>query len=71
MVIFWSHGYNGTSLQDLVGTMGINRASLYDTFNDKYSLFLDSLYIYMLLETNEKAMFGAYLDNPIMLLQHT
>lgn len=49
MVTFWSHGYNATSLQDLVETMGINRASLYDTFNDKYSLFLDSLNAYKLI----------------------
>ena len=46
---FWSHGYNATSLQDLVESMGINRASLYDTFNDKYSLFLDSLDAYNLI----------------------
>lgn len=49
MVTFWSRGYNATSLQDLVGTMGINRASLYETFNDKYSLFLDSLSIYKVI----------------------
>ncbi len=46
MLTFWSRGYNATSLQDLVTCMGINRASLYDTFQDKYSLFLDSLYTY-------------------------
>ena len=49
MVAFWSRGYHATSLQDLVGTMGINRASLYETFNDKYSLFLDSLSTYKLI----------------------
>ena len=49
MVTFWSYGYHATSLQDLVETMGINRASLYDTFDDKYSLFLDSLYVYNLI----------------------
>ncbi len=49
MVAFWDHGYKATSLQDLVECMGINRASLYDTFNDKYSLFLDSLYAYKLI----------------------
>ncbi len=49
MLTFWNHGYHATSLQDLVECMGINRASLYDTFKDKYSLFLDSLYIYNLI----------------------
>lgn len=46
MVAFWNQGYRGTSLQDLVETMGINRASLYDTFGDKYALFVETLYNY-------------------------
>ena len=49
MVAFWGQGYNATSLQDLVECMGVNRASLYDTFGDKYSLFLDSLYTYKMI----------------------
>lgn len=49
MATFWSQGYHATSLQDLVDNMGINRASLYDTFQDKYSLFLDSLCAYRLV----------------------
>ena len=46
MVAFWDHGYRGTSLQDLVECMGINRASLYDTFGDKYALFIETLHNY-------------------------
>lgn len=46
MVAFWDHGYRGTSLQDLVESMGINRASLYDTFGDKYTLFIETLHNY-------------------------
>ncbi len=46
MVAFWDHGYRGTSLQDLVECMGINRASLYDTFGDKYALFIETLHTY-------------------------
>lgn len=46
MLIFWNQGYRGTSLQDLVETMGINRASLYDTFGDKYTLFIETLHNY-------------------------
>ncbi len=46
MVTFWDHGYRGTSLQDLVESMGINRASLYDTFGDKYTLFIETLHNY-------------------------
>jgi TetR/AcrR family transcriptional repressor of nem operon len=46
MVAFWDHGYRGTSLQDLVECMGINRASLYDTFGGKYALFVKTLHNY-------------------------
>lgn len=38
--LFWTKGYEKTSVQDLVDTMGINRGSLYDTFGDKRQLYL-------------------------------
>ncbi|PYK08000.1 MAG: TetR family transcriptional regulator [Verrucomicrobia bacterium] len=43
MEVFWSRGYEGTSIQDLVQHMGVNRQSIYDTFGDKHSLFLEAL----------------------------
>jgi len=43
MRTFWSKGYDATSMQDLVESMGINRGSIYDTFGDKRSLFLEAL----------------------------
>lgn len=46
MTAFWDNGYRATSLQDLVEAMGINRASLYDTFGDKYTLFIETLHNY-------------------------
>ena len=46
LIAFWDSGYRATSLQDLIETTGINRASLYDTFGDKYTLFLESLHSY-------------------------
>jgi len=41
--VFVENGYEATSIQDLVDAMGINRASLYDTFGDKEKLFLEVL----------------------------
>ncbi len=41
--LFWEKGYNGTSMDDLVKTMGINRASLYNTFQNKQGLYEKAL----------------------------
>lgn len=40
---FWSKGYEATSMCDLVSHMGVNRASLYDTFGNKQALFRQTL----------------------------
>jgi len=47
MVLFWEQGYEKTSMSDLVEHMGIHRRSLYDTFGDKHSLFLQAITRYM------------------------
>ncbi|MEM6533465.1 MAG: TetR/AcrR family transcriptional regulator [Myxococcota bacterium] len=46
MAAFWDHGYEACSMQVLLDAMGISRQSLYDTFGDKRSLFLQSLTLY-------------------------
>lgn len=43
MRVFWARGFAGTSVQDLVDALGINRASLYATFGDKEGLFARAL----------------------------
>jgi TetR/AcrR family transcriptional repressor of nem operon len=50
MEVFWSRGYEAASIQDLVGHMGINRQSLYDTFGDKHALYLQALDCYREVE---------------------
>jgi len=44
--VFWLKGYNGTSMQDLVDSLGISRSSLYDTYTDKHTLFMKALESY-------------------------
>ena len=43
ITLFWTKGYHATSINDLVQHLGINRASLYDTFGDKEQLFKKAL----------------------------
>ncbi len=53
MEVFWSRGYEAASIQELVGHMGINRQSLYDTFGDKHALYLQALDRYREVETRK------------------
>ena len=53
MEVFWSRGYEAASIQNLVGHMGINRQSLYDTFGDKHALYLEALDRYREVESRK------------------
>lgn len=46
MMLFWEKGYDGTSMQDLVNAMEVNRFSIYNTFGDKEALFFKALQYY-------------------------
>jgi AcrR family transcriptional regulator len=37
---FWSTGYAGTSMDDILGATGLGKGSLYGAFGDKHRLFL-------------------------------
>jgi TetR/AcrR family transcriptional repressor of nem operon len=52
MNLFWKQGYSATSVQHLVNHLGINRASLYDTFGDKETLFLKAFENYRKVNTH-------------------
>jgi AcrR family transcriptional regulator len=41
--VFWSKGYEGSSMKDLTSAMGINAPSLYSTFGDKHQLYLQAI----------------------------
>ena len=43
MRVFWSKGYEATSLDDLCEATELNRSSLYAAFGDKRALFLETL----------------------------
>jgi TetR/AcrR family transcriptional repressor of nem operon len=53
MELFWQQGYEKTSMQDLVNHMGVHRRSIYDTFGDKHTLFMQALSHYVEV-TNER-----------------
>ena len=39
LTTFWEHGYEGTSIDDLVAATGLGRASLYGALGDKERIF--------------------------------
>jgi TetR/AcrR family transcriptional regulator, transcriptional repressor for nem operon len=43
MQVFWSRGYEATSIEQLVARMGIQRGSLYAAFGDKRALFFAAI----------------------------
>lgn len=46
MRTFWTQGYEGTSVQDLVDAMGVNKPSLYSTFGCKEAIFREAIDLY-------------------------
>jgi AcrR family transcriptional regulator len=44
--VFWSKGYDGVTIDDLVAGMGVGRPSLYSVFGDKRTIFLRVLKAY-------------------------
>ncbi|MGY6271407.1 TetR/AcrR family transcriptional regulator [Achromobacter denitrificans] len=46
MRTFWTQGYEGTSIQDLVEAMGVNKPSLYSTFGCKEEIFREAVELY-------------------------
>ncbi|MCW3796731.1 TetR/AcrR family transcriptional regulator [Sphingomonas sp. BN140010] len=59
--VFWSKGYEGTSLTDLTDAMGITRPSLYAAFGNKEALFRKALDLY---EREKLAYIGEALAAP-------
>ncbi|WP_417321158.1 TetR/AcrR family transcriptional regulator [Emcibacter sp.] len=59
--VFWTKGYEGTSLTDLTEAMGITRPSLYAAFGNKESLFRQAFDLY---EREKLAYVGSAMKAP-------
>lgn len=46
MTLFWSKGYEATSLADLLQATGLSKSSLYASFGDKRTFFLEAFELY-------------------------
>lgn len=46
MLLFWKHGYESTSLNDLTAALGVKPSSIYTVFGDKKRLFREAVVRY-------------------------
>jgi AcrR family transcriptional regulator len=60
--VFWKHGYQDASLQELTDAMGLSKPSLYAAFGDKEALYLKTLERYVALLFTRHA--GKLTDEP-------
>jgi AcrR family transcriptional regulator len=56
MLLFWRHGYEATSVNDLIKAMGITPPSLYTAFGDKKQLFLEAIQRYLSGPVNSESI---------------
>ncbi|HTE59341.1 MAG TPA: TetR/AcrR family transcriptional regulator [Solirubrobacteraceae bacterium] len=54
--LFWEQGYEGTSIADLTGAMGIAAPSLYAAFGSKEALFSEAIRFYCEDSPTERAL---------------
>ena len=47
MQVFWSKGYEATSMSDIMEATNLQKGSIYKAFNDKHSLYVASLKYYL------------------------
>ncbi|WP_374687739.1 TetR/AcrR family transcriptional regulator [Promineifilum sp.] len=50
MNLFWEHGYEATSIRDLIAYVGISSSSIYNTFGDKQDVYRAALERYRRIE---------------------
>jgi TetR/AcrR family transcriptional repressor of nem operon len=65
MRLFWARGYEATSVEDLLGALGIGRQSMYATFGSKHRLYCLALDRYR--ELNAAVLLAALAeDGPVL-----
>ena len=69
MHLFWKKGYHATSMQDLVEVMGINRSSIYNSFGDKFGLYLKSLKHYQSRERSQAHYYLLQSKSPLQAIR--
>jgi TetR/AcrR family transcriptional repressor of nem operon len=47
LTLFWREGYEGTHMPELLGAMGLGKASFYNAFASKHAMFLAVLDLYL------------------------
>ena len=62
--MFWTRGYQATSVQDLVDALGVQRGSLYATFGDKHDLYLRAVDLYA--RDNRARLEAALASGPVL-----
>ncbi|WP_367757584.1 TetR/AcrR family transcriptional regulator [Flavobacterium sp. WC2421] len=70
MNVFWEKGYHGTTMQDLVDAMQINRSSLYNTIGDKHCLFIKCVTSYTENAIQESKIKVAQEKSPLQALKN-
>lgn len=70
LTLFWEKGFEATSMQQLVDAMGINRASIYQTYGNKNKLFEASIIRYIENTLNYMRSLLELDDSPLTNLQN-
>ncbi|MFC6644811.1 TetR/AcrR family transcriptional regulator [Granulicella cerasi] len=61
LLLFWKHGFDGTSYTDLTEATGMSKPTLYATFGDKIELFRQAMVMYA---EESIAIYKEALDQP-------
>ncbi len=59
MLLFWRHGYEATSLNDLTAKLGVTPPSIYGAFGNKKALFLEAVGLYLANDSSPPGIIDA------------